>query len=251
MVKEGQKFKIVICRNNMRKHYEERGYKISQLGETIEVDAKDLTKGSKFKIKYICDYCGEEFERLVQSNERSKKDGNNKDACSKCSKSKKSKETCLLKYGVDNPMKVEEIQQKCEQARIDNPNFTGSTFLSSSGFVNGIPVSKAQYNLYQLLPDFKLNYHYRKYYIDLAKDNIAIEYDGKGHDLEVRMGKMALEEFEEKEQIKENILLEKYRLLRIVDKKDKLKKEERCAQIKEQIDNFISGNSKYEKIVID
>lgn len=250
MVKPNQIFEIQICRPSIAEYYKEKGYENAETGKRIEVKAEDLSSGSKFKIQYICDYCGKEFERSIQSNNRSKKNGNEKDACSDCCRCKRSKETSMIKYGVDNPMKVTEIQQKCEQSRINNPNFQNSNFISSSGFVNGIPVSQAQYNLSEILNDFILNYHYDKYYIDLIHDNIAIEYNGKGHDLEVKLNKCSEEEFKAHEQIKLQKVLEQFRLLIIIDKKDRFKNKNNIKPYLSQIKKFIEGTSDFQEIII-
>ena len=247
MIAKGQEFLIQICRKDMYDYYTKRGYNIEKIGDKIYVKGEDLSKGSKIKIKYICDYCGEIFERCVQSNNRSKKD-NLKDSCIKCCKAKRAKETSLKRYGVDNPMKVESIQERCEHSKI-NPNFSGKNY-AASGFEKGIPVSKAQYNLKELLEDFELNYHYKKYYIDLFYNNIAIEYDGKGHDLSVRMNKISKEEFLEKETKKQQELLLNFRLLRIVDKKDVLKNFEKCSFYLPYIQNFINSKEKYQELII-
>lgn len=248
MIKKGQFFNIKICRKDMLEYYVSKGYIINNIGEYITVKAEDLTQGSRVEIEYECDYCGSIFSRQVYSNNRSKKDGNIKDACSKC-RTKRTKETSTLKYGVDNPMKVEEIQLKCENSK-KLKNFENNKFHSASGFVNGIPVSKGQYNLKELFPEFELNFHYKKYYLDLKNDNIVIEYDGKGHDLEVRLNKTSLEDFLLKENIKEDEILKEFRLLRIVDKKDLFRKIENCNFYKSKIEQFIYSNKKYEKLII-
>lgn len=247
MIVEGQLFLIKICRKDMYDYYTSKGYKINRIGEKIYVKGEDLSNGSKIKIKYRCDYCGNIFIRSVQSNNRSKGDVL-KDACSKCCKAKRLKETCLKRYGVDNPMKVDYIQQKCENSKIF-PNFYGKNY-TSSGFEKGIPVSKAQYNLKEILKDFELNYHYKKYYIDLFYNGIAIEYDGKGHDLGVRMNKITVREFQKKEKQKEQDILFNFRLLRIIDKKDVFKNFDKCLSYYPDIQNFIAGKDKYKEIII-
>lgn len=249
MVLDNQYFTIKICRKAMQDYYNSKGYSC-QVGQQINVAAKDLTPSSHLKIEYICDYCGARFSRIVYSNERSKQNGNKKDACPKCSRSKM-KESCILKYGVENAMQVPEIQQKCEQSK-EKQNFEGSTFKSSAYFVKGIPVSLAQDNLFQLLNGFELNYHYQKYYLDLAKDNICIEYNGKGHDLEVRLSKISKEDFQKKEEEKIKQILKNYRLLIIQDSKDKLKK---INYLKEyylkEIENFILNDEQYKIIEVN
>lgn len=250
MIKEGQKIKICVVRNNIKNYYEEKGYQIKKLGEYIEVKAEDVSSGSHQKITYICDYCGEEFTRSIYSNERSKKGSNKKDACQKCSRTKRNKETNLIKYGVDNPMKVKEFQLECQNSKEDNFKNNG---YSSKFFEKGIPVSEGQMNIYKLLDNFEINYHYLTYYIDLVKDYVAIEYDGRGHDLGLRMGKISKNDFMKKEQEKQKEILKVFRLLRIIDKKDKLKKKENIDfyKIKEQIDIFIKSDDLYKEIIID
>lgn len=246
MIKENQKIEIYIPRQNIAQYYREKGYDC-KTGQTIVIDAKDISSGSHKKIDYICDYCGAQFSRVVYSNERQK--DNSKDSCSKCSAEKR-KETSLKRFGVDNAMKLEEYQLKCEQSKINN-NFDGSKNFSCTYFVNGIPVSQGQANLSKLFPNFKLNYHYRKYYLDLVYNNIAIEYDGKGHDLGVRMNKISLEDFLTNEKIKEKQILGQYRLLRIIDPKDRLRnKENITSAIITQINDFINSEIKYSKIEI-
>lgn len=249
MIKE-ELIKIKIVRNNMKDYYENKGYKIDKLGQEIFINAKDISDNSHIKIIYICDYCGKEFERMPYSNNRSKKDDNLKDSCVKCAR-KRAKETCLEKYGVDHPMKIEEIQTKCEQSREKNKqNFNGSKFNSCQFFMNGIPVSKAQGLLKKFLPEYELNYHLGKYYIDLFYNNVCIEYDGKGHDLSVRMDKISLEEFLDKENKKRDFILKDNRLLKIIDKKDYFRKEENINKYIGKIKDFIESDEIYKEIII-
>lgn len=246
MIKENQFIKIYICRKNMMDYYISKGYKCD-IGEYIMVEAKDLTDGSKKPIEYICDYCGKTFIRTKGSNSRSKKSGNTKDSCVECSRRSRSKETSIIKYGVDNPMKVSEITLKCQNSKRNN--FDGTKPYSCTTFEKGIPVSKGQLNLANILKEYELNFKYETYYIDLVKDNIAIEYDGRGHDMGVRIGNINLEDFLKKEKQKEELILQSFRLLRIIDKKDKLKKEV-PKEIIQQIMAFIKGEEKYSVITI-
>ena len=230
----------------MVEYYKEKGYE-AEIGKILDVKGEDLTPSSHEKIVYICDYCGKEFSRIVYSNERSKKNGNTKDACKECSRTKRAKETCLINYGVDNPMKKEEFYEKNREGV--QRSLENSIVKTCTIFEKGIPVSKGQLNLANILEGFELNYKYDRYYIDLVKDNIAIEYDGKGHDLEVRMGKKSLEDFNQKEKIKTFKILENFRLLRIIDKKDKFRNNITKEQEKE-IKDFINGDKAYKEIII-
>lgn len=246
MIKENQIIEINVSANNIS-HYRQKGYN-PIMRQKLLVKAEDIPLASKIKIKYICDYCGEEFERTIGSNSRNKTKDNNKDACSKCTRIK-SKETCLNRYNTENVMQVKEYKNKClEHKRKDLFN---SNHPTSYIFKNGIPVSLAQNNLYELLKDYELNYKFNEYYLDLfnQKENIAIEYNGKGHDLQVRLNKITIEKFQEKEEKrKEEILKNNIRLLIVQDKKD-LWKEKNKINLKEIL-NFINSDHFYKEIII-
>lgn len=249
MIKE-EDIRIKITKEKMKEYYEEKGYFIEKIGQEIIINSKDISSNSHKTITYICDYCGNEFKRTPYSNHRSK-DNNIKDSCLKCCRRFRNKETCLLKYNVDNPMKLEQFQIKCENNRKDNcKNFNSDYNHSCLFFYNGIPVSTGQNNLKVFLKDFELNYHLGKYYIDLFKDNICIEYDGKGHDLEVRLNKKTREEFYTKESIKNKYILKNNRLLRIIDRKDKFKNKDNILLFLEDIKNFIGSNEAYKEIIV-
>lgn len=68
--------------NRYRKHYEDLGYTYTKQGDTFTVRAEELTKRSKVRIKYICDYCGEENTRRYDSY-MSARDLIAKDSCGK------------------------------------------------------------------------------------------------------------------------------------------------------------------------
>jgi hypothetical protein len=246
MIKSNQFIEINIMPQNYE-HYKKLGYS-PQIRKKLIVKAEDIPFTSKTKIKYICDYCGEEFERTIGSNSRNKTKDNNKDACSKCTRIK-SKETCINRYNVENVMQVKEYKNKClEYKRNDLFN---SNYPTSYIFKNGIPVSLAQNNLYELLKDYELNYKFYEYYLDLfnQKENIAIEYNGKGHDLQVRLNKITIEKFQEKEEKrKDKILKNNIRLLIIQDKKN-LWKEKSKIDLKEILE-FIKSDQFYKEIII-
>lgn len=151
----------------------------------------------------------------------------------------------MMVYGVDNVMKLEEYKIKYQRPLNNSGKY------SCKEFINGIPVSVAQRNLANLYPDFEVNYKFHEYFIDLYKDNIFIEYDEKGHDMVVRMGKKSIIDFKKEEQNKNNRMLEVGRVLRIIDPKDKLKKPKNITEdIIQQINDFISSNKSYKEIQI-
>jgi hypothetical protein len=80
-------------------------------GESIVLDVKDLTPGSSIEIEIMCDICGVKF---TTSNKVYKRYNNIlpiNDPYQKCKKCK-AKNTCLERYGVDNPNKSNEIREK-------------------------------------------------------------------------------------------------------------------------------------------
>lgn len=72
---------------------------------------------------------------------------------------------------------------------------------------------------------------------------MAIEYDGSGHDLSVRVGKISLEDFKRKEETRRDFIRENFRLLQIRDLKDRFKKTEKIEEYIDIIRCFINeGN---------
>lgn len=251
MIKDYE-IEILISRNDMKEYYESKGYKINKVGEKIKINAKDISPSSHKDIEYICDYCGKIFTRKPYSACRSKKQ-NKKDACIKCSRKSRTKETCQIQYGVNNPIQVNEFQKKCAESKNNNNNSNNkeTNQKACSKISNGIPVSKAQYSLYQILENFQLNYYYQGYYLDLVKDNIAIEYDGHGHDLQVKLGYISRDDFEKREQYKQELFLKKFRLLRIKDLKDKFRNEKNIYNYIEEIKQFIESDELYKEIIVN
>ena len=247
MIKDNQKILIYVPRRNLVEWYCTKGYKC-KCGDTIEIEAKDISLGSKKTVEYVCDICGANFFRTPCSNQRAKKESQI-DTCPFCSR-ERARFTCLERYGVDNAMKKEEFQKKCEASK-EKINFIGSVNYTSSGFEKGIPVSAAQYRIAKQLPNFELNYQLGKYYIDLFYNGIAIEYDGKGHDFSVRLGKISLEQFEQKEKDKIQFICKNSRLLKIKDRSDKVKKQNfNIDKLMEEIKNFIESDDLYREIEI-
>jgi len=97
----------------------------------------------------------------------------------------KTKNNNIVKFGVSCPMYNSDLKNKIK-----------SGFL----FVNGIRVSKNQFKIAEFL-NGALNTNIGGKYADmvLLDNNIIVEYDGSGHDLSVKLGKVSKEIFEEKD----------------------------------------------------
>ena len=197
------------------KHFKEFFPNI-KMGEKIKVNGAQLLPSSHMVIKYICDFCGEVYERKKYSELRSGMDIN---ACKKC-QNKKMIKTCQEKYGVNHPMQVFEIHQKSVQGHINNFGKPRN----DCQFINGIPISKVQKQISERLDGFQLNFLENGYYYDMFNPNInlVIEYNGKGHNLQVKLGKITQEQFELREQTRIKYILQTHKLLIIQDPYDRL-----------------------------
>jgi hypothetical protein len=108
---------IVTNINNMNKeHYRSLGYDVSNKKITIIVE--DLPRNSTMKIDVTCDYCGDVKNVYYKSYVDSVENGGNY-ACRKCF-SIKFKETCIKKYGVENPSMLENVKHKKKNTYLKN-----------------------------------------------------------------------------------------------------------------------------------
>ena len=98
------------------KYYRSLGYECGYHTE-IEVKIEDLQKTSRAIVNIRCDYCGEKYKipYVVYTKSTSSL---NKYACKNC-KNKKEKEIFLQKYGVNNPSKIKEFQEKVYKTNLE------------------------------------------------------------------------------------------------------------------------------------
>lgn len=123
----------------------------------------------------------------------------------------KKQATLLKNYGVINPTQNKNILNKSIKTRYSHGNFT---------------CSKQQYQLYQLIGG-ELNYPFQNFVLDIAypEDKIAMEWDGSGHDLSVRLGKMTQQEFNRNENFRmKSLFINEWKIIRLITKKDKFPK---------------------------
>ena len=102
--------------NRMR--YEDLGYAFTNYRDEFEVEIKDLTLTSRAMIWVECDYCGEEKQISYKNyNDNLKKTACKKYTCGKneCRK-KKTIESSLLLYGVENPNQADSVKLKKEES---------------------------------------------------------------------------------------------------------------------------------------
>ena len=118
----------------------------------------------------------------------------------------KRKKTNVDRYGVEFPIQNKDILNKSISTRYQHGNFT---------------CSKQQYRLYEIIGG-ELNYPFKKFVIDIAfpEDKIAVEWDGSGHDMSVRMGQISEYEFNRNENYRNIVLFRNdWKIIRFVTKK--------------------------------
>lgn len=137
----------------------------------------------------------------------------------------KAKKTIIKKYGVDNVFKLEDFREKSIKNKIEK---YGKTIFTNI-------VSKPQIRICEIL-NGKLNEKIGKYFPDIIfNENIVCEYDGGGHTLSVKLNKISYEDFYKKESEREDFFINNgYKILRIINKKDKLFNENDIIYIKNE-----------------
>jgi hypothetical protein len=299
MLKENQKI-LFKWNSNMKKHFIERGYLFTKMGEEFYVDIADLPKNSNKKIQYICDYCLGEFEKIYNDYNKQRVGIIEKDACKSC-KSLKIKESNEIKYGVSSTNSLDSTKKKRESTNIEiyggknvmhsdevkkklrktvyekygtktasgntsvkskmiktnNKRYGGNSpscckvvrkkqvekinhnygvdypmqnkdilekareTLTSNG---NVPISRKQVYVNTFISGEE-NYQVDNYSLDIAlpEEKIYIECDFGGHWLQVKLGKMTQEEFDEKEKRRWYYLYRKgWKEIRIISRKDKV-----------------------------
>ena len=93
------------------KYYQNLGYK-GKMGDLIIVKIEDLSNGSHVLVEVECDYCHEHFSTPYSSYILSIKYIDKNSCKNSVCKNKKTKETTLLRYGVDNTSKLQSMQEK-------------------------------------------------------------------------------------------------------------------------------------------
>ena len=204
-------------------------------GTTIKVKVKDLPPNSDVKIPVLCDYCLEEGKETVcwkQVKEYNKTLKRNfvKDCCEE-HKYIKMVDSNMENYGVKSTQQIPEVREKFKNSMIENHGVmysgqspellqkTRDTMEEKYGvrytlqskelqekirqtmYENGnAPRSMQQIYLNNLL-NGKLNYPISIISLDIAflEDKIYIEYNGGGHDLQVKLGNISKKDFKTKE----------------------------------------------------
>ena len=101
-----------------KEYYIGKGYKFTEMGDTIDVLISDISPGSNTEVTVKCDYCGKEYTkkwyRYLQENNEAVI---HKDCCINCRK-KKIQESVLKTYGETTVLKLDEIKERISDTNI-------------------------------------------------------------------------------------------------------------------------------------
>lgn len=97
-------------------YYENLGYEEIIIGEELLIPIELLSKGSHYKIKCKCDFCGIEkdviFKNYVKYDNKW-----GEYSCRKCSESKR-KQTLQKNFGVDYPIQNKKVMKKMKKSLV-------------------------------------------------------------------------------------------------------------------------------------
>jgi len=161
----------------------------------------------------------------------------NKKQCNDCTQINK-KKVCLLKYGVEHPMKNKEISAKVRATL----NKNGTT-----------PCSKQQAYVHSIIGG-ELNYPYYNASLDIAfpEEKIYLECDFGGHWLSIKLGHLTQEEFDKKQRNRWYSLFRSgYREIRIISTKDLIPSNTKLLEILTYARTYLNQNHHYIKFDID
>lgn len=167
----------------------------------------------------------------------------------------KAKISNLEKYGVEYPMQTKDFQDRFEKTSLEKygtrrptqnieiKEKVKNTLLERYGVANPIlcpgvlenvliskynsksqTSSKQQNKLHEIIGG-ELNYPFKKYYIDIAfiDKKIAVEYNGGGHNLSVKLGNITQEEFDRNERFRDKQMFEDgWKIIKFISIKNKL-----------------------------
>lgn len=256
---------VKITKNNL--DYYRQFYPHIQLKDMVNVTTFQLPIKSNRKIRYQCDKCGNINITGYDSFNR-KNNKNDKCYCIHC-KSEKAKQTNLHKYGVENVMhdlniKAKNRQTVIEKYGVDNvfqlpdvKNKSKQTIQEKYGVDHvmhcpaikhrvheqcyktlcekGLMIASAQQRYVCELYGAQLNYYVDKCCLDMYFDNgICCEWNGSGHNIDVKYHKLTEKEFQAKEMRRYEFLKSKgYKMFEIISRHDIVPSDNILLQIKQ------------------
>jgi hypothetical protein len=251
--------KIIIRANNFNiEHFRSIGYD-PKMNEYMEIFVYELPLGSGTKIDVECNYCGKIFKKAYRRFLETQEDL----CCLECRKLKMMK-TSLEKYGnvcslrndivgqkskdknqknlgCDYPFQNSEILKKCIDSAIEN------------GTNNKLRKTSQQQLLIHSLFGGTINRSMFPYFLDIffEEEKIYFEYDGSGHEINIKMKNQTIEWFDEKELRREKFLFGKgLKEFRIISKTDNIPSNDILLQIKDRVFDLLL-NQNFIKYIYD
>lgn len=219
--KEKRQVKKDCCKKCSSKKVEESMIAIHGVKNTMHLEEYKNKQKKAIKDKYGVD----NISQLEGIQEKKNKTSLKKYGKSHYSKTNEFKErtekTCLEKFGYDSAMKSPVIAEKARNTLFENGT---------------APVSKQQKHIHSIIKG-ELNYPFGRSSLDIAfpKEKIYFEYDGGGHNLDVKIGKITQDDFDKKEQKRYFHLLDSgWKCIRMITPDDKLPTDE-------EIKSFMEG----------
>jgi very-short-patch-repair endonuclease len=173
-------------------------------------------------------------------------------------------QTCLRNYGVENPMQSETVREKSKKKCLEiygfdhpwkNPEIRLKCQITSNKvmYKNGTGACSRQQKYLCDLFNVKPNYPVSNYKLDIAfpEEMLYIEYDGSGHDLNVKLG-YNRDQFKI-DQIKRNYFFQNrgWKLIRIISKKDWLPSDEIIFNLINECKIYLNRGHSWIEIDID
>ncbi len=150
-------------------------------------------------------------------------------------------ETSLKKYGVPRPTMNKDVQEKVAKTNIERYGYENPFAspeirkrINETKYSNGTQTSSRQQKYFCDILNGKLNYPFKKYFIDIAlpEEKIAVEYNGGGHDLSVKLGYITPSLFKRNEFYrKKQLYSEGWRIITLISLKNKILSEEDTIKI--------------------
>lgn len=252
--------KVVITNKNIFR-YRKLGYDVF-VGDTIYLPMNVVKKSDNTAYVFIkCDRCGKELYVTYSTYTtfgdkhfcracRIKNTNLERYGCENVFQYKpyreKQKQTCIERYGCENVFQNEDVKKKIkcsmfEKYGADHPMHVKEIadrvhkHVNETMSKNGTQVCSSQQRYIWKLYGGKLNYLYEKVWLDIyfEEQKIYVEYNGSGHDIDVKYHKISKEEFDLRE-IRRYKMLESRGLkeIEIISTNDVLPKDEILLSIK-------------------
>lgn len=98
---------------NNKRIYENKGYPFTKYGDLFDVKVEDLSKGSHDKIKYQCDFCGQEFS--ANYNNYMRRNNKTIDTCKYC----KGQKNAIITLEDRQESLYNRVKQRCDELHYD------------------------------------------------------------------------------------------------------------------------------------